>query len=75
MLANALNALQGRKTYILAALGAVVAVVGHFWGPITLAGQTIPAIPTQDMWKEIWAVASLASVRHGITTSQGGPTQ
>jgi hypothetical protein len=72
MLSNAFNALQGKKTYVLAALGAVVAVVGHFWGPLSLAGQTIPAITSDDMWKAIWAVASLASVRHGISTSNGG---
>ena len=75
MLANLFAAVQGKKTYILAALGAIVAIVGHFWGPITIAGTTIPAESSQDMWKAIWAVASLASLRHGISTSTQGGTQ
>lgn len=68
MLTNIFNAMQGRKTYILAGLGALVSVVGHYWGPLSIAGQTIPQVSTDDMWKAIWAVASLASLRHGIST-------
>jgi len=72
MLGNIFNAIQGKKTYILAGLGAIVAVVGHFWGPLNIAGTTIPQVATPDMWKAIWAVGSLASLRHGVSTSQGG---
>jgi len=75
MLANLFNSVQGYKTYILAGLGAIVAIVGHFWGPLTIAGTVIPQISSPDMWKEIWAVGSLASLRHGITTSTQGGTQ
>lgn len=71
MLGNALSVVQGKKTYILAGLGAVVAIVGHFWGPLSLAGNTIPQVSSADMWKAIWAVGSLASLRHGISTSKG----
>jgi len=73
MLTKMMDAVQGRKTYILAVLGAIVAIAGHFFGPLSLAGQAIPQIPTDEMWKAIWAVASLASLRHGISTSQGAP--
>lgn len=74
-LTNIMNAVQGKKTYILAVLGAFTAVVGHFWGPLSIAGTSIPQVATPDMWKAIWAVASLASLRHGISTSAATPPQ
>ena len=69
MLSKAFNALKGCKTYILASIGAIVAIVGHFWGPISVGGVSLPQVSLDDMWKAIWAVASLASLRHGISTS------
>ena len=70
MLSQYISKINGYKTYILAVLGALIAVAGHLWGPTTLAGISIPQVSTDDMWKAIWAVASLASLRHGISTQQ-----
>ena len=72
MLNKLMNAIEGKKTYILALVGALTAVVAHFWGPITIGGTSIPQTSAADMWKAIWAVASLASLRHGISTSGSG---
>lgn len=75
MLTKLLGSINGYKTYILAVLGALVAVLGHFWGPFTIANVPIPQVSTDDMWKAVWAVASLASLRHGISTSTQGESK
>lgn len=66
MMQKLLDAVKGYKTYLLAVLGILVAVIGHFWGPLNIAGQTIPQITTDEMWKLIWNSGLFAAVRHSI---------
>lgn len=64
------QALDGYKTYTLAGLGILVALCGHFWGPIALPGGT--AVP-QMSWNEVWSIAwnsgLFAALRHGMEPS------
>lgn len=66
MLSKLTSKIDGYKTYILAVLGAIAAIIGHFWGPTNLGPIPVPVVSTDEMWKAIWAVASLASLRHGM---------
>lgn len=61
--------IDGSKTYILAGVGIVVALVGHFWGPVTVAGTTIPAESWGDVWKVVYASGIISAMRHGIEKS------
>lgn len=63
-------AIDGSKTYILAGLGVVVALLGHFWGPINVAGATIPKESWNDVWSALQASGIVAALRHGIQKSQ-----
>jgi hypothetical protein len=60
-------AINGYKTYVLAGVGIVVSLVGHFWGPVTLAGGTIPTQSWSDVWKVIYASGIISALRHGIS--------
>jgi len=64
------NAVNGSKTYILAVLGILVALCGHFWGPLSLAGSQIPKESWDDVWKAVYASGIISAIRHGI--SKGG---
>jgi hypothetical protein len=72
MLTKIMAILQGKKTYITALIGAILLVVGHFWGPISIAGISIPQVGTGEMWQGIWAALMAVFMRNGVTTS--GPT-
>lgn len=62
--------INGKKTYILAGFGIVVALVGHFFGPVTVAGTTIPAETWADVWKVVYASGLVGFLRHGVQKSQ-----
>lgn len=65
--------LSGYKTYITLILGIVVAVAGHFWGPIDLPGPAdIPYMDAKTMWEAIWMGLTGVFMRAGIAKS--GPT-
>jgi len=68
------DAINGYKTYILAGLGIVIALVGHFWGPLNIAGGTIPKESWNDVWSAVQASGIIAALRHGIAKNapQGG---
>ena len=69
---NLLSKVDGYKTYGVAALGIVVAVVGHYWGPIQAGPLDIPQIDSKAMWEAVWAGITAMTIRHGVTKS--GPT-
>lgn len=66
MIGKLLDAVKGYKTYILSAIGVLVAIAGHFWGPINIAGTTIPQLSTDDMWKIIWESGIFSAIRNSI---------
>lgn len=54
MLTKLWNALDGWKTHILAGVGILIALIGHFWGPFPIAGLTIPQFSWDEVWKVVW---------------------
>lgn len=47
--------LEGKKTYLTAGLGILVALAGVLFGPIDLpGGLTIPALSANDLIQVIW---------------------
>lgn len=64
---KAFNAIDGSKTYIIAGLGVVIVLAGHFWGPFSLAGGTVPKESWNDVWQALQASGIVASIRHGIS--------
>lgn len=54
MLTNLWGKLDGYKTYVLAVLGILIALAGHFWGPFTMGAVTIPAFTWPDVWNVLW---------------------
>lgn len=73
MLTNFFNRINGYKTYITVTVGAIVVIIGHFWGPLTLGGVSIPFVETSDMWRTIWEAISVAFLRKGVA-SVGTPS-
>lgn len=70
MLTKLWSALSGYKTYILAGLGIVVSVAGHFWGPFQVAGQTVPQLSWGDVWQVVWQSGLFSALRAGVAKSQ-----
>jgi hypothetical protein len=64
--------ISGYKTYITLVVGILVAVIGHFWGPLSLGGVEIPFISSEAMWQVIWAALTGVFLRQGVAKS--GPT-
>jgi len=68
------DAINGRKTYLLALLNVVVAVMGHYWGPFHLAGGIVP----KESWNDVWGVINtsgfIAFFRHGVSKINGVPS-
>ena len=75
MLTSLWNKIDGSKTYILAGLGIVVALIGHFWGPLNVAGATIPKESWNDVWAAVQASGIVAAIRHAISKAIPPPAQ
>lgn len=71
MLTKVWASIDGFKTYILAGLGVLVALAGHFWGPFPMAGQTIPQFSWSEVWNVVWGSSLAATLRAGISKAQG----
>lgn len=69
MLTKVFEALKGSKTYVLAVLGILVAVAGHFWGPINIGTLTIPQMSWNEVWAIVWNGGLFAALRHGVDNS------
>lgn len=55
MLTKIWASLEGWKTYILAFLGIIVAIAGHFWGPFQLMdGVYVPPLSWNEVFNVIW---------------------
>jgi len=70
MLDNLKAKVEGKKTYITAAAGILVAFVGFLFGPIDLAGVSIPAISSNELWKLVWEAALVVFIRNGVSSSK-----
>jgi hypothetical protein len=64
------GAIDGYKTYILAAFGILVAVVGHFWGPFNIGSVTIPAMTWNEVWNIVWNGGLFALLRNGVSKAK-----
>lgn len=73
MFSKLFAAIQGYKTYILAVVGIIVAVVGHFWGPITIGSVSIPQMTWDQVWAVVWNGGLFAALRHGVENSGTPP--
>lgn len=63
--------LKGKKTYVIAGSAIIVALFGHFFGPIMVDGNvTVP----QYSWFNVYTIALnsgfFASIRHGIESNK-----
>lgn len=59
--------LDGKKTYVTAAVGLIVAAVGVLFGPVGLPGGIeIPAISSQDFFKYLWEALLVVFLRTGV---------
>lgn len=63
-----LSKLNGNKTYILAVLGIVVAVAGHFWGPFQIGDLQVPQFTWNQIVSIAWGSGLFAALRHGVST-------
>lgn len=70
-----MSKLSGYRTYGVLILGALIAIAGHFWGPIDLPGEVmdIPVIESKEMWAAIWGALVGIFMRKGVADS--GPVQ
>jgi hypothetical protein len=69
MLAKLFASLQGKKTYVLSVLGIAIALIGHFFGPISVGGLDIPAFTWSQVWQTIWTSGLFSALRNGVTKS------
>jgi hypothetical protein len=58
--------IDGYKTYILAAVGVLVGLVGHFWGPFNIGPVTIPAMTWNEVWNIVWNGGLFSLLRSGV---------
>lgn len=75
IMGNILAKVDGFKTYIAGTLGILVAVTGHFWGPIHVGPIDVPAIETAVMWRTIWEALTLMFLRAGVKKAEVAPTK
>ena len=66
MLTKLWTALDGSKTYLLALGGIVVALIGHFWGPVTVGPVQIPHLDWSGVWPIVYNSGLFAALRHGV---------
>ena len=66
MLDKLTSKLSGYRTYITATVGILIALVGVVFGPIDLAGVSIPKITFNDFFKVVWEAALVVFLRKGI---------
>jgi len=69
------NFVDGKKTYVTSALTIVIALVGHFWGPLIIGpGQGILTIPSVG-WNGVWTAISVGafgtSLKSALTKLEG----
>lgn len=70
MLTNIWNKVNGYKTYILAASGVLIALIGHFAGPSDLGPITIPYLSWTQVWDVVWNGGLFAALRNGVAKTE-----
>jgi hypothetical protein len=65
--------IDGYKTYGIAALGILVSLAAHFWGPFHFGPVQIPQLSWAEVWDVVWNGGLFAALRSGVTKS--GPTK
>jgi hypothetical protein len=73
IMGKVIAALSGWKTYITLGLGIIIAIVGHFWGPLSLGGVEIPYVTSEGLWQVVWAALTGIFLRQGV--SKSGPVK
>lgn len=68
MLTKLWAALDGYKTYVLAVFGILVALIGHFWGPVQIGAISIPQMDWPAVWNVVWN-GGLFSALHAKTST------
>lgn len=58
-------ALDGHKTYLLAVVGVLIAVAGHFFGPFTVGSLQVPQFSWGEVWAIVWNGGLFSALRHG----------
>ena len=70
MLNKLWGALAGYKTYILAVVGILIALIGHFWGPVQIGSLSIPQMTWNEVWNVVWNGGLFAALRTGVAAAQ-----
>ncbi len=58
--------IDGYKSYILGVATILIALIGHFWGPITAGPIDVPTMSWSDTWALIWKGALIISGKSAI---------
>lgn len=48
-------ALDGSKTYLLAIVGILVALAGHYFGGFSVGSLQVPAFTWNEVWGIVWS--------------------
>jgi hypothetical protein len=66
MLTSLWSKIDGYKSYGLAVVAIFVALVGHFWGPISIGAIQIPAFDWSAFWALTWKACLVIAGRSTI---------
>lgn len=57
---------EGKKTYIVSAIGVIVALAGHFFGPFGVGEVQIPKMEWTQVWAVVWQSGLFSALRAGV---------
>lgn len=66
MLNKLFAALAGYKTHSLVVVGILVALLGHFYGPLDIGTLKIPQFSWEEVFKIIWNGGLFSALRSGV---------
>ena len=65
MLTKLFDSIKGYKTYTLSILGILIALAGHFYGPVQFGSLSVPYMGWSEVWNVIWTSGLFSALRHG----------